>query len=143
MRWKLLLIASLLTALVGAGLVLAVVFALLGDVTRLSTPDFLVLTTLSIPLILVTVATVFVYRHTARRRALQAILTAILALSLTILVLFASLRFFAAPAPQNICWRTPPKEILFSCIASISNVAAATQASTGRSGNRFFAPSKS
>lgn len=83
MRLKLVLIASLLAAVVGAGSCIALV---LGVFSRqaLSNPGLLVLSTLVLPLATVIFSSIFVYRHTARRRRLQAFLTLVLATLLTI-----------------------------------------------------------
>jgi purine-cytosine permease-like protein len=90
MRWKLLLIASLLATLVGAGATLAIVIGLLGSTTQYTPPDLAVLGTLLIPVAAITFASIFVYRHTARRRKLQAMATALLATILTLTVFIIS-----------------------------------------------------
>ena len=83
MRLKLVVFASLLAAVVGAGSCIALV---LGVFSRpaLSSPGLLVLSTLILPLATIIIASIFVYRHTARRRRLQAFLTLVLATLLTI-----------------------------------------------------------
>ena len=50
----------------------------------LSNPSLLVSSTLLLPIATTAFASIFVYRHTARRRKLQAVLTAILAILLTL-----------------------------------------------------------
>lgn len=112
MRWKLLLIASLLATIVGAGASLGIIFGLLGSTRRLVAPGIFVISTLLIPVAAITSASIFVYRHTARRRKLQAMATALLALILTLASFFASSIFLTEPAsaprpaptpkPQNI-----------------------------------------
>ena len=101
MRWKLILIASLLATLTGTGVTLGVVFGLLGSHISLATSGWLVIATLIIPVLAITVASIFVYRHTARRRRLQAMLTALLAGSLTLAILITSsiISFKPVPAP--------------------------------------------
>ncbi len=95
MRWKLLIIASLLAALVGAlPLLLGFYFGALDVIpTTLSEalikPDVRFLLTLLLPVAAIIYATVFVYRHNARRRLLQAILTVLFASAFT----FAAIRF--------------------------------------------------
>ena len=84
MRWKLLLIASLLATLVGAGATLGIVIGILGSSAQYTAPDLAVLGTLIIPVAAITFASIFVYRHTARRRKLQAMATALLATILTL-----------------------------------------------------------
>lgn len=83
MRLKLVLIASLLAAVVGTGSCIALV---LGVFSRqaLYSPGLLVLATFLLPLATIIFASIFVYRHTARRRRLQAFLTVVLATLLTI-----------------------------------------------------------
>lgn len=89
MRLKLVLIASLLAAIIGSGASIAIILAVFSSLRPVSTPGLLVLSTFLLPVVMVLVAAIFVYRHTARRRKLQAVLTAILAtvLSLTVFIL--------------------------------------------------------
>jgi hypothetical protein len=82
MRWKLLIIASLAAAAAGFGLWVAVVLAGFGSFTALARHSTLLLLAHMIPLLAIASASLFVYRHTARRRKLQAALTATLALVL-------------------------------------------------------------
>ena len=103
MRWKLLLIASLLATLVGAGATLGIVIGVFGSPGELTTPGLAVLGALLIPVAAITVASIFVYRHTARRRRLQAMATALLATILTLTILFISSMLFSKPVPD-----TPP-----------------------------------
>jgi hypothetical protein len=81
-RWKLLLAASLVASVVGAGGCYGLVYA----VRRLSQLHPSALTALVIselvPVAASVSAAVFVYRHTARRRKLQAVLTLLLGLAL-------------------------------------------------------------
>ena len=88
MRLRLVLAASVLAAIVGAGSCIALVLGVFS-VKALSSPDLLVTSTLLLPTGAIIFASIFVYRHTARRRRLQALLTAILATVLT-LALFIS-----------------------------------------------------
>ena len=83
MRLKLVLLASLLAAVVGTGSCIALV---LGVFSRqaLTSPGLLVLSTFVFPLATIIFASIFVYRHTARRRRLQAFLTLVLATLLTV-----------------------------------------------------------
>jgi purine-cytosine permease-like protein len=86
MRLKLVVITSLLAAVAGAGSCIALV---LGVSTQqaLTKPGLLVLSTFLLPLAAIIFASIFVYRHTARRRRLQAFLTLVLATLLTISLL--------------------------------------------------------
>jgi integral membrane sensor domain MASE1 len=83
MRLKLVFLASLLAAVAGSGSCIALV---LGVFPRqaLSNPGLLVASTFLLPLATIIFASVFVYRHTARRRRLQAFLTLVLATLLTV-----------------------------------------------------------
>jgi hypothetical protein len=99
LRWKLLIIASVLAALAGAGASLAASrFAFGGG--RGVFNDWAVASTLLLPLAAATYASVFVYRRTSRRRALQAAATALLSLLLTLTSLFAA-SLFSREAPLD------------------------------------------
>lgn len=83
MRLKLVLAASLLAAIVGAGSCIALVLGVFA-VKAWSSPGLLVTSTLLLPIASIIFASIFVYRHTARRRKLQAFLTATLSTVLTL-----------------------------------------------------------
>ncbi|HKR22670.1 MAG TPA: hypothetical protein VJS17_08755 [Pyrinomonadaceae bacterium] len=83
MRLKLVIAASLLAAVVGAGSCIALVLGVFS-VKVLSSPGLLAASTLLLPVLTIVFASIFVYRHTARRRKLQAFLTALLAILLTL-----------------------------------------------------------
>ena len=89
MRLKLVIAASVLAALVGAGICIALVLGVFS-VKTLSNPGLLVTSTLVLPIATTAFASIFVYRHTARRRKLQAFLTAIIAIILTLTFLIAA-----------------------------------------------------
>jgi len=82
MRLKLLIIASLLAAIVGSGASIAIVLSIFASLKPLTSPT-LALATLILPIAAIVWASIFVYRHTARRRKTQAVLTALLSLILT------------------------------------------------------------
>jgi hypothetical protein len=84
MRLKLVFISSLVAATVGAGASIAIILSVFSSLKPISTPGLLVLATFLLPAGLTLLAAVFVYRHTARRRKLQAALTVIISLILTI-----------------------------------------------------------
>jgi len=86
MRLKLVVIASVLAAVIGAGSCIALVLAVFSR-QALSSPGLLVASTSVLPLATIIFASIFVYRHTARRRRLQAFLTVVLATLLTISLL--------------------------------------------------------
>ncbi len=83
MRLKLVIAASVIAAVVGAGSCIALVLGVFS-VKVLSSPSLLAASTLLLPILTIVFASIFVYRHTARRRKLQAFLTAILATLLTL-----------------------------------------------------------
>ena len=83
MRLKLVLAASVVAAIVGAGSCTALILGVFSA-KALSSPGLLVASTLLLPVAAITVAATFVYRHTARRRKLQAFLTTIIATLLTL-----------------------------------------------------------
>lgn len=83
MRLKLVIAASTLAALIGAGSCIALVLGVFS-IEALSRPGVLAASTLLLPIGAIVFASIFVYRHTARRRKLQAFLTAILAILITL-----------------------------------------------------------
>ena len=83
MRLKLVFAASVFAAIVGAGSCIALVLGVFS-VKTLSSPGLLVASTLLLPIAAITFAAIFVYRHTARRRKLQAFLTTLIATLLTL-----------------------------------------------------------
>ncbi len=84
MRLKLVFISSLVAAIVGAGSAIAIILSVFSSLKPIASPGLLVLSTYLLPTLMIVLSTTFVYRHTARRRKLQAILTAVIALLLTI-----------------------------------------------------------
>jgi hypothetical protein len=85
MRLKLVIAASVLAAVVGAGSCIALVLGVFS-VKALSSPGLLAASTLLLPILAIVFASIFVYRHTAKRRKLQAFLTALLAIILTLTI---------------------------------------------------------
>jgi hypothetical protein len=104
LRWKLLVITSLAATVAGAGLCAALVYLLMVSTLSPGATVSLIAATLVLPLASITYATIFVYRHTARRRKLQAVLTASFTLVLTIGALLA-----AALIGNRILSRLPPQ----------------------------------
>lgn len=90
LRWKLLIITSLVAALFNAGGMRALAYWVSGSTTQRGMSSGAMSGLIVIPLVVTTLACIFVYRHTARRRKLQAALTAIFALALTLAALFGS-----------------------------------------------------
>lgn len=106
MRLKLVIIASSLAALLGTGLAILLVLFIFSSLSSMSRPGLLIFAIYLLPVLTTLLASIFVYRHTARRRRLQAALTAIVSLLLSLALFFvASL----ASAPSNQI--KPPPEI--------------------------------
>ena len=84
MRLKLVLISSLVAAVAGAGSAIAIIVSVFSSLHAIATPGMLVVSTYLLPILTTLLASIFVYRHTARRRKLQAILTATISSILTI-----------------------------------------------------------
>jgi hypothetical protein len=103
LRWKLLILTALVAALAGAGACLAALRFLPGaNAARLGATDALdarAWAALILPLASVTYAAIFVYRRTARRRTLQALLTAVVALAVILGAIFAASMWAAREAP--------------------------------------------
>lgn len=102
MRWKLLIVASLLAAVVGAGVCLTAAYFLLDPARSVSSSGWIAAATLLVPLAATTYATIFVYRHTARRRTLQTVATALLALMLTLTALVLGSILLGRASPEFI-----------------------------------------
>lgn len=85
MRLKLVLISALLAAAAGAGSAIAIILSVFSSLKPITAPGLLVVSTYLLPTLATLLASIFVYRHTARRRRLQALLTAIITMLLTIL----------------------------------------------------------
>jgi tryptophan-rich sensory protein len=84
MRWKVLILASLATAIVGVGLALLITLVFYNSLSALVAHGPAAMGTLTILFLAIGFAGFFVYRHTARRRKLQTILAVLLTLLLTV-----------------------------------------------------------
>lgn len=105
MRLKLVIIASFIAAFLGAGLAILLVLFVFSSLESLSSPGLFAFAIYLLPVLTTLPASIFVYRHTARRRKLQAALTAIMSLLLSLsLFLIASI---ASAPPQQL---QPPPE---------------------------------
>jgi hypothetical protein len=106
LRWKLLIITSLLATIAGAGLYSAIIYLIFVSSDLPGKTMFLAVAALLLPVAAITYATIFVYRHTARRRKLQAVLTALLSLFLIVATLFATraITFRRTPTPQPLIY---------------------------------------
>jgi uncharacterized membrane protein len=84
MRLKLVFISSVVAATFGTGCAIAIILSVFSSLEPIRAPGLLVLAIFLLPAGSVLLASIFVYRHTARRRKLQAALTVIVSLVLTI-----------------------------------------------------------
>jgi hypothetical protein len=101
MRLKLVLISSLIAAVVGAGTTIAIILLVFSSLKPITSPGLLVAATYLLPVLAISLASMFVYRHTARRRRLQAVLTAIISLVLTISLFVLASILTARRAPTE------------------------------------------
>ncbi|MEP6718530.1 MAG: hypothetical protein ABJB21_05270 [bacterium] len=101
MRLRLVFLCSLIAAVIGAGGAITIILFVFSSLTPLTKPGALVFSTFLLPLVATLIASIFVYRHTARRRKLQAALTTLISL-LLILAAFvlASVVTSRTSAPQ-------------------------------------------
>ena len=110
MRLKLVFIVSIVAALIGSGASIGVILGVFASLRPLNTPGLLVLSTFVLPAATIVWATIFVYRHTARRRRLQAVMTALLSLLLT-LGAFAAAVVWTSRSTRVPPETTPPPRI--------------------------------
>lgn len=89
MRWKLLLVVSFVAGLFGVALWSILAISIFGSARVMAQEDWRLVCSLVIPLAIIALSSVFVYRHTSRRRKLQALLAAIL-------TFFTTLVFYVA-----------------------------------------------
>jgi drug/metabolite transporter (DMT)-like permease len=101
MRLKLVILASIIAAIVGAGSAIAIILFAFSSLESIRSPGVWVLLTYLLPLLTTLLASVFVYRHTARRRKLQAALTALIALLLTLALFLLGSILTARPQPLD------------------------------------------
>lgn len=108
MRWKLLIITSLVAAIVGAGGSLGLALGMTGSTRRPAALDIYVILMLLVPLAAVFFASLFVYRHTSRWRKAQAFSTALLSILLTLTVLIIG-SLLLEPPPSEQAPPPPPR----------------------------------
>jgi uncharacterized BrkB/YihY/UPF0761 family membrane protein len=94
MRWKLLVLVSFVAALVACGVWSLLIMIIFGSERPIQPHDWLSLASAAVPLAMAAFAGFFIYRHTARRRKTQAVLTVLLTLFLSIAACFAATRLF-------------------------------------------------
>ena len=83
MRWKLLVLVSVIAAALALVLWSAVAIALFGSARVKARNDWILFVSLLIPFIISIFAGFFVYRHTASRRKSQALIATVLVIILT------------------------------------------------------------
>ncbi|HKZ77184.1 MAG TPA: hypothetical protein VJ124_02595 [Pyrinomonadaceae bacterium] len=120
MRLKLVLLAALLAAIAGSGASIAIIITVFSSLRPIVKPGLLVLSTFLLPTAAVLLASIFVYRHTARRRKLQALLTVIIATLLT-LALFIVASIFSSRT-EKILPPTPAGPQVIGVSLSFSNL---------------------
>ncbi len=101
MRLKLVIIASVIAAVVGAGSAIAIILFLFSSLESVSNPGPWALATYLLPILATLFAAIFVYRHTARRRKLQAALTAMISLLLSLALFMLSSVLTSRFTPAN------------------------------------------
>lgn len=101
MRLKLVLIASLIAAVVGAGAGIATVLFVSSSLDSMIAPGLFVAATYLLPAITIFVASMFVYRHTARRRKLQVALTVLISVLLTLTIFVAVSTLTSRSTPEQ------------------------------------------
>jgi len=95
-RWKLLLLVSVASGLVAVGLWAILVVAIFGSARVMAQENWRLFCSLVIPLATTAAAAFFVYRHTSRRRKLQAFLATILVLIATVVSYLAASTVFVS-----------------------------------------------
>jgi Na+/proline symporter len=84
MRWKVLILASLASAVAGFGLAVVVALFFFNSLRELATNGLATMGIVTILFFAIAFAGFFVYRHTARRRKLQTTLAVVLTFLLTV-----------------------------------------------------------
>ena len=82
MRWKLLVLVSTVSALVAFCVWEVIIHLIFGPIRPVQRHDWLLLASASVPLVFAAFSAFFVYRHTARRRKTQAVISFFLTLIL-------------------------------------------------------------
>ena len=93
MRWRLILSTSMVASICGGVLTLFLFYFLVGNSFTSIPPAILLSVAGVLPASIVLIASLFVYRHTARRRSTQAWLTAVITVFFMLSILFAGLLF--------------------------------------------------
>src|SRR5262245_6158791 len=89
MRWKLFLVVSVVAAVTAIAVWSALTIAIFGSARVMAQSDWRLLGSLAIPVLVAIFAGFFVYRHTARKRKTQVVMTLLLSLLITPLAYLA------------------------------------------------------
>ena len=108
MRLKLVIAASFIAAILGAGSAIAIILLAFTSLRLAGAPGLLLAATYLLPALTTFLAAMFVYRHTARRRKLQAVLTVLISVFLIVLFFFVASLVTARRAPTQ---PQPPGEV--------------------------------
>ena len=94
MRWKLVVLTSLIASFVAFSLWCAYTLGVYGSAQIMARSDWRFIASTGAPIVMAFVTAFFVYRHTANRRKLQAVISALLTLMLAVDFYFAASMFF-------------------------------------------------
>src|SRR5437588_12762889 len=94
MRWRLLVLVSVVAALVAAGVWCLLMMIIFGSVRPIQPHDSLLLASAVVPLGMSVFAGIFIYRHTSRKRKTQASVAVLLTLLLSITTCSIATRLF-------------------------------------------------
>jgi drug/metabolite transporter (DMT)-like permease len=111
MRLKLVFIASLVAAAVGSSVSIVIILGRFSSLNLRFVPDPLVALTFLFPVVAVVLAAVFVYRHTARRRKTQALLTGVLGAFFSLAIFILASITTSRPAPAQPPVPTLPRNV--------------------------------
>jgi hypothetical protein len=100
MRFKLILIVSMVVSIVGSAGTAFLLYVSFGSIEFTRPRGFWLISSCVMPAILVLTGGFFVYRHTARRRALQAMLTIVISVFIILSLFLASVLILRRPSPR-------------------------------------------
>ncbi len=109
MRWKLIIITSLIAALINTSGCIALASWTNGLINPLAIQHFPFAAIYILPLVIITLVGVFVYRHTARRRKLQSMVSVILSLILIVAALLVAQEFLVRDPGREVQIASPPQ----------------------------------
>jgi len=105
MRFKLILIVSMVVSIVGSVGTAFLLYLSFGSIEFARTRGFWLISSCVVPAILVLTGGFFVYRHTAKRRVLQAMLTIVISVFIILSIFLASVLILRKPSPRvSVAW---------------------------------------